>query len=128
MLFREPDRRRGGGRGEHDLDSGFAHDVHYALEPAEIEFTFIRFTEAPGEFPDADNVDASLEHQFGIACPLAFGVFGGSSKREDPLLRMIVNAEIHRFVITSRLLRHSKDFRPGPQWKNKFRNPPRQGQ
>ena len=38
MLFRQPDRRRGGGRAQHDLDVVFAHHVHHAPQPGEIEF------------------------------------------------------------------------------------------
>ena len=95
MFFGQPDGRRGGGRAENDLDVVLRHDVHHAAQPEEIVFAFFGFAEAPGKFADADDVDAGLGHQFGIVFPSALGVVGGAGVREDPLLRIIINAKKH---------------------------------
>ena len=95
MFFGQPDGRRGGGRAEDDLDVVLLHDVHHAAQPEEIVFALFGFAEAPGKFADADDVDAGLGHQLGIAFPSALGVVGGAGVREDPLLRIIINAKKH---------------------------------
>ncbi len=51
------------------------HDVHDAAQPGEIKFAFFGFAEAPGEFADADDVDAGLGHQFGVHVPNAASGF-----------------------------------------------------
>ena len=96
-VFGEPDGRRGGGRAEHDLNAVVAQNIHHALEPVEIEFAVLLFAQAPGEFADADDVEAGGAHELGVLHPLRFGIFGGAAVREDPLFRVIINAEIHKF-------------------------------
>jgi len=59
--------RRGGGCAEHDFDIVLLHDVHHAAQPEEIVLVRFGFAESPGEFADADNIDAGLGHQFSIA-------------------------------------------------------------
>ena len=95
MFFGQPDGRRGGGCAENDFDVVLRHDVHHAAQPEKIVSVLFGFAESPGEFADADNVDAGLEHQFSIAFPSALGVVGGAGVREDPLLRIIINAKKH---------------------------------
>ena len=72
-----------------------AHDVHDAAQPEEIVFAFLGFAEAPGKFADADDVDAGLDHQRGVAFPGAFGIVGGAGVGKDPVFGIIVNAKIH---------------------------------
>ena len=99
MLFGEPDRRRGRGRGQHDLNARFAENIHHPLEPVEIEFTFLRFAKSPGEFAETYNIDARLDHEFGVMLPRSLGVFVGAAVWEDPLFGMIINAKIHMVII-----------------------------
>ncbi len=62
MFLGEPDGRGGGGRAEHHADAVTPHDVHDTAEPEEIVVAFFGFAQPPGEFPDADDVDAGLGH------------------------------------------------------------------
>jgi hypothetical protein len=98
MLFGQPDGRRGGGRAEDNLDVVMLHDVHDPAQPEEIIFAFFGFANAPGKFTDPDHIDAGLGHQFGVAFPCALGVVSGAAVREDPLLRIIVNAKKHNLA------------------------------
>ena len=77
------------------LMSWCRHDVHDPAQPEEIVFAFLGFAEAPGKFADADDIDAGLGHQLGVAFPGALGIFGGAAVREDPVLGIIINAKIH---------------------------------
>ena len=102
MFLGEPDWRGGGGGAEHNLDACPAEKVHHPFEPAEIKLAVLRFAQPPGKFPDADHVDARLNHQFDVGFPSGFRVFGGAAVREDPLLGMIINAKIHK--VSSRVV------------------------
>ena len=64
----------------------------------EIVFALFGFADAPGKFADADDVDAGLGHQFGVMFPSALGIVGGAAVREDPLLRIIINAKKHNLA------------------------------
>ena len=103
IFFGKPDRGRGGGRGQDDLDSRPAHDVHHPLEPAEIVFAILRFAQAPGEVTYADDINAGLNHELGILFPLRFGILGCSSVRKYPLFRIIIDAKIHILVARTAL-------------------------
>ena len=96
MLSCQPDGRGGGRGAKHDLDAGVGHDIHCPLHPGEIVFAFLRFVEAPGELAHAHHVDAGGDHQFGIALPAGLWFFRSASVRIDPMLRIIISAEIHR--------------------------------
>ena len=74
------------------------HDVHDAAQPEEIVFAFLGFADAPGKFADADDVDAGLGHQLGVTFPGTLGIVSGAAVREDPLLRIIVNAKKHNLA------------------------------
>ena len=75
----------------------FAQHVHHALEPVEIELAVLGLAQAPGEFADADDVEAGGGHELGVAPPLRLGVFSRATEGEDPLFGIIINAEIHKF-------------------------------
>src|ERR1051325_7876726 len=102
MLFGEPDGRRSGRSGEHDLDAGFAEDIHYPAEPTEITFAFFRFANAPGEFTDTNDIDAGRSHHLRITFPGGLRISGGTAIRVNPLLRMVINTEIHRYAFRAR--------------------------
>ncbi len=95
MFFGEPEGWRGGRRADDDFDAVLAHDVHDAAQPEEIIFAFFGFAEAPGKFADADNVDAGLDHQHGIAFPSTLGIVGGAGVGKDPVFGIIVSAKKH---------------------------------
>jgi hypothetical protein len=57
--------------------------------------SFLGFAEAPDIFPDSDDVDASCDHELSVLFPTLFRVLGGSSIGINPMLRMIIHAEIH---------------------------------
>ena len=113
MFFGKPDRRGGGGGGQHGLNAMFAHHIHDAFQPVEVEFTFLGFAQAPGEFADAHHIDAGLDHELGIDLPLRFGIFGSAGERKDPLLRIIINAEIHRLYSGSEFILTLDSIHPG---------------
>ena len=102
MFLSEPNGRCGSGSGKNDLDAGPAENVHYPAKPAKVAFGFFRLADAPGEFANADDVDAGGGHQLRIALPCGLGIVGGSSVRINPLLRMIINTEIHRYAFRAR--------------------------
>ena len=117
MFLGQPNGRRGGRRGQHDLDTGLAQQIHRPSQPAKIKFAFLRFAQAPREFAHADHVDARLLHQFGVMFPGGFGLIGGAAIRIDPLLRIIIDAEIHMWSFRVRPLLHSKNFQAVSQRK-----------
>ena len=96
MLSCQPDGRGGGRGAEHDLDAGVGHDIHCPLHPGEIVFAFLRFVQAPGKLAHAHHVDPGGDHQLGIALPAGLRFFWSASVRIDPMLRIIISAEIHR--------------------------------
>ena len=97
MLLGQPERRSGGGRGEDDPDSVGVHQVHRALHPGEVELPFLGFDEAPDELAHAHGVHAGRDHELHVLFPAGFTVLWGSSIGIDPMLRMVVDAEEHRF-------------------------------
>ncbi|MEJ0090762.1 MAG: hypothetical protein WDM80_13590 [Limisphaerales bacterium] len=96
MLLREPDWRGGGGGAEDDFNAGLAENIHHPVKPVEVKLAILRFTQSPGKFADANDVDARLDHEYYVPLPCCFGIFGGSTVRKDPLLGMVINAKIHR--------------------------------
>src|SRR5262245_5599059 len=91
----EPNWWSCGGCGEHDLNASLAEDVHHSFQPAEIIFAIFLFAKAPDELPYPNHINAGTLHQLGVAFPSAFGVVLRASVRINPLLRVIINAEIH---------------------------------
>ncbi len=116
MFFGEPDGRRGGRRAEHDLDAVMAHDVHDAAQPEEIVFALFGFAEAPGKLADADDVDAGLGHQRGVALPSGLGIVGGAGIGKDPMFGIIISAKKHN--LASRASPDSKSKTPLVQSQN----------
>jgi hypothetical protein len=96
MLLGQPERRGRGGRGENHFQSSLAHHIHHAPQPGEIKLAVFWLAKAPGKFAKPHHVEARLGHEARVNLPLFLGVFRGAAVREDPLLRMIINAEIHR--------------------------------
>ena|SRR5437899_3352711 len=62
VFFREPDRRGGSGRCEDDLDVRLAQNIHYPAKPAKVTFVFLRLADAPGEFPNSNDVNTAAGH------------------------------------------------------------------
>ncbi len=121
VLSRQPDGGSSGGRAQDNLDVLILHDVHDAAQPLKIVFTLLGFADAPGIFADADNIDAGLGHQFGIMFPSPLGFVSGAAVREDPLLRIIVNAKKHN--LASRFQQDTKSNSPRWQSQNHRRRP-----
>ena len=71
--------------------------AHDTLEPVEIRICRLPIRKAPGEIAHADSVHASFNHPFSVLFPLCFGIIGGATVRKDPLFRIIIDSEIHRF-------------------------------
>ena len=95
ILARQPDRRGGRRRRQHQTYPLLPQEIHRPLQPAKIEPPLLRLAQTPDEFAHADDVDASLDHVLGIGFPGCLGVLGRPCVGVDPLFRMVVNAEIH---------------------------------
>src|ERR1039458_8728711 len=98
MLLGQPHGRRGGGSGQDHFNARLAQQVHHPLEPAEVVFALLRLAEPPGKLSHAHDVDAGGLHQLHVALPSGFRFLAGSSVWEDPLLWMIIYAEIHNVL------------------------------
>src|SRR3954471_509439 len=81
-FFREPRRWRGGGGGQAHRNAVLSEQVHYAVEPAEIEALFRGLQFRPAEDADAHHVHARRAHQPDVLAP----------DRLRPLLRIVVSA------------------------------------
>src|SRR4051812_41331692 len=103
MLLCEPQRGRRSRRSEHHLDAGLAKKVQGPAHPIEIELPFLWFVNAPGELAHADHVYPGLEHQLYVALPARFRSFSRTGVGIDPMLGIIINAEIHRPSLGSTL-------------------------
>jgi hypothetical protein len=99
-----------------------AHQVHDLLQPGKVVLALLRLTQTPGEFADADHVDAYGLHQLDITFPRGLGILFRASIRINPLLGVIIDAEIHKlrlslvlvFRVPSKLtLRNKPPFRNG---------------
>ena len=66
--------------------SCFLAKLEPAVEPVEVELAFARLEQDPGEFGDADDVEAGLVHHAEIGLPALF----------RPMLGVVVDADVHR--------------------------------
>src|SRR5438034_541001 len=96
MLFGEPKRRRGCWGAKDDADSGAPKEIHGPSHPIEVEFSFLRLVKGPGELAHSDDIHTCVEHQFNIPFPAGFRRIGGPTVRIDPMLRIVIDAEIHK--------------------------------
>jgi len=100
VLARQPNWRGSRGRGQHHLNAGAPELVHNPLQPPKIEAVLLGFAQTPEEFPETHHVDTGLLHQFDVPFPSRLRVFSTATIRVNPLLRMIIDAEIHCAVLS----------------------------
>src|SRR5207237_4131918 len=76
-----------------------AHDIHDAAQPAKVGLLLLRLADAPGEFSNADDVNPGGGHQLRIPLPGCLRIVCSSAVGVNPLLRMVIDAEIHNVFV-----------------------------
>ena len=64
-------------------------DVDGFVEPGEVEAALFGLHVDPGEFGQADDIEAGLAHELCVGLPASLG----------PVFRVVVNADVHEMLL-----------------------------